>query len=439
MHPQKGLEKTMKKKTIMSLLLAAAMLASLAGCTKKENTEEPPAAEPAEEQAAQPAETVFENGGLKLTVPAEHADLVLVDVPQNDPDGVLFSVSEKASVEAGKLDNHDEDYGDGWLFGIRRVGEDGLHELLCWDMSGVEVFAKDAQGGYYLFTHPTDVRFYRQGDDFQDAAQWEDWGKLNEWASGVPAALIAENAGLAAYTRGNSMLDMYLARAAYLPDANYTLMTFTSDALAPNGTDAAPYVERLMNYASCEAADASETPAGAFIALDFPENEMRLDFFLSEGAENYIRQTDYNGESLLKLSFADDTRASAVVQEWFDAVAEANGVSPMLGRWAEKIAGRGLITIMGGENGTYNVVIDWSSSAFEKAFWEMTATAQEDGSLHYENGRHYIRTYTSETEYTDAEQYANGTGSFALNSANEIMWQDDVDHAGDDAVFISVD
>ena len=190
----------MKKKTIMSLLLAAAMLASLTGCAKKENTEELPAAEPAEEQAAQPAETVFENGSLKLTVPAEYADLVLVDVPQNDSEGVLFSVSEKASVEAGKLDNHGEDYGDGWLFGIRRVGEDGLHELLCWDMSGVEVFAKDAQGGYYLFTHPTDVRFYRQGDDFQDAAQWEDWGKLNEWASGVPAALIAENAGLAAYT-----------------------------------------------------------------------------------------------------------------------------------------------------------------------------------------------------------------------------------------------
>ena len=424
----------MKKKTALSILLAAALAVSLAGCAKTEKTEETPAPAAEPEQITQ--ETARLNGGLTLTVPEEYADLVLVDTPENDPDGMLFSVSEKASVDAAAADGQD-DWGAGWLFGISRISEEKLHEMLCWDMSGAEVFAKDAEGNYYLYNHPTDVRLYRQGEI--DAAATEQWSKLNEWAAAAADTLLADNAGLAAYTRGNSMLDMYLARAAYQQDTIYTLTTFLSDALAPNGMDAAPYVERLMDYASCEAADASETPAGAFLTLDYPEDGMRYDFFLAEGMENYVREIGYNGESLLKLTYADDTKASAVVQEWFDALAEANGVSPMLGRWAEKIAGRGLITIMGGENGTYDVQIDWRSSAAERYLWEMTATEQEDGSLRYENGRHVIRTFTSDTEYTDAEQYTNGTGTFTLNSANEIMWQDDVDHAGDDTVFISVD
>ncbi len=422
----------MKKKTVLSILLAAALAVSLTGCAKTEKTEETPAPAAEPEQITQ--ETARLNGGLTLTIPEEYADLVLVDTPENDPDGMLFSVSEKASVDAAAADGQD-DWGAGWLFGISRISEEKLHEMLCWDMSGAEVFAKDAEGNYYLYTHPTDVRLYRQGEI--DAAATEQWSKLNEWAAKAADAFLADNAGLAAYTRGNSMLDMYLARAAYQQDANYTLATFTSDALAPNGMDAAPYAERLMGYESMETAPLAETPAGEYVVLSFPDEDVRFDFFYAES--NFVRMVWSGNEELLKLTYADDTEASAVAQEWFDALAEANGVSPMLGRWAEKIAGRGLITIMGGENGTYDVVIDWSSSAFEKACWEMTATAQDDGSLRYENGRHFIRTYTSETEYTDAEQYTNGTGTFTLNSANEIMWQDDVDHAGDDTVFISVD
>ncbi len=438
------------KKIALSLLLAAAMLVSLAGCAKKETTEEPtvPSETEQTQQTEQPEQTeptaaVYENDGMKLTVPAEYAGLVLVDVPQNDPDGDLFRVSEKASVEAGRLDHPGEDWGDGFLFGICRVSEADLHELLCWDMSGVEVFAKGADGSYYLYIHPTDVRFYRQGDAYQNEDGWKDWEALNAWAwNDVREAFLAENAGLAPFTRGNSMLDMYLARAAYQADANYNLITFTSDALAPNGVDAALYAERLMsgNGVVYEEADASETPAGAYIVLDFPDDEMRLDFFLSEGAENYVRQTDYNGESLLKITFPDDTKASAVVQEWFDAVAAANGIdSSLLGQWAEQIAGRGVITITASADGKYTVLVEWSSSAFEHDVWEMTATADADGALRYENGTRKTVTYTSETEYTEELHYENGTGVLSRNAEGQLVWQDDVDHAADDTVFIRAD
>ena len=70
----------------------------------------------------------------------------------------------------------------------------------------------------------------------------------------------------------------------------------------------------------------------------------------------------------------------------------------------------------------------------------MTATpADAGGALKYEDAKHYVRTFTSDSEYTDELKYENGSGLFYLNSANEIMWEDHVDHAGENCVFISVD
>ena len=168
------------------------------------------------------------------------------------------------------------------------MDETTLHGLLCYDMSGAEVFAKDADGYYYLYTHPTDVRLYRQNNAYEEAA--EQWSKLNEWAwNDVRRDFLANNPGLSAYTRGNSMLDMYLARAAYQKDANYTVSTTEHGPLSPNGVDAAPYVESLMGFASSEDADIRETPDGEYVVLSFPEDDVRFDFFRMEGKENYRR------------------------------------------------------------------------------------------------------------------------------------------------------
>ena len=60
------------------------------------------------------------NEGLQLTIPAEYADLVLAEVAVGD---MLFSVSEKASVEAAQAFGEPADSGAGWLFGIRRISD----------------------------------------------------------------------------------------------------------------------------------------------------------------------------------------------------------------------------------------------------------------------------------------------------------------------------
>ena len=285
--------------------------------------EQPQTEAPAEQQA----DVQYTNAGLTLTIPADKSDLVLVDTPQDDPDGLLFIVKEKDSVEAAAADGHDASDGYGSLFEIRRMDRAALDEMLAYDMSGMEIFAKDADGNYYLYTHPTDVRIYRQNNDYD--AGIDQWTTLNEWAyDDVRSCILADNAGLTAYTYGNAVLDRYLTGPAVQDGGNYTVSTSAGGPLSPKGADASPYTTKLLGFTSCEDADNSETPDGESIALSFPEDDVRFDFFLAEGKENVVRMVWWGGnEQLMKLTYSDDTKASAVMQEWYSALAAASNTA----------------------------------------------------------------------------------------------------------------
>ena len=114
------------------------------------------------------------------------------------------------------------DEGAGWLFSVNRISADAFHEAVCYDMSGEEVFARDGDGNYYMYCHPTDVRFVRESyeDIDEDMAQWT---MLNQWAAAVPDNFLLENPGLTPEKHGNTDLDMYLARAAYLDGVKYII------------------------------------------------------------------------------------------------------------------------------------------------------------------------------------------------------------------------
>ena len=393
------------------------------------------------------ASTIYENAGMKLLVPLEFDNLLIVDTPQDNT--VLFTVCEKASVEADMAQGDSGD-GAGWLFSIGALSEIQLYELLCYDMSGIEIFARDAEGIYYAYYHPTDVRFVREsyegiGDGSNEG--WKQWSALNEWAWGnVRKTFIAENDGLSAETYNNSELGIFLARAAFTDDLPYTVSTTEYGPMTPNGVYAEPYVMRLLRNTHVEFVNDTEAPDGEYVVLSFPDDDYRFDFFLAEGSENIYRQIWNGNEELFRISFPDGTtKASEVMQKWYQALAAADsmrelGYKPddLIGRWAEKIAGRGLITITQGAKGMYDVIVEWSNSAAEKYIWEMTARPTGAGGvLRYEYGRHLIRTFTSDTEYTDDVRYENGTGELYLNSAYELMWEDDVDGAGDNTVFVN--
>ena len=441
-------------KTILSLLLAAGMALSLSACGGKQEINISGSGDTItiDDLALRPdggAGHLYENDGVKLLIPLEYDDLLITEMPQAEGEGKLFSVSEKASVEAAKAAGMDYD-GAGWLFGIERIDEAALQDLLCYtDLSGTEVFAKDAEGRYYVYCHPTDVRYVRASSEAM-AADQEIWTALNEWAwTTVRETFLRENPDLSPETRGSTALDLSLARIAYMPGMRYSLSTTEFGPLEPTAGvfDAAPYLEKLMTNVRYELSDLAETPDGEYVVLSLPDEELRFDFFLAEGKENFIREVRGDQEiALYRAVFDDDSKASAVLQDWYDALVadrdmSALGYTPdsLLGNWAEKIAGRGFITISKSAEGTYEVQINWGSSAAEMNVWTMTARPAASNVLRYENGRYAILTLSEDGPETEDIQYENGTGSFTLLSTNELLWQDETGHAADDTLFISAD
>ena len=444
----------MKKKLVLLLALSVLAALLLCGCGAKQDTGISASGESVtvNDLALRPegeAGHLYENDGLKLLVPLEYDGLLITEMPQADAKGRLFSVSEKASVEAAKAAGMNYD-GAGWLFSIDRIDEAALHSLLSeTDLSGTEVFAKDDQGRYYLYCHPTDVRYVRENNEAM-AADQETWTALNEWAwNSVREAILQENPELPAETRGSTVLDLALARIAYKSGLRYSVSTTEYGPLEPadSSFDATPYLEKLMTNVRYESVDLAEAPDGEYVVLSLPDENLRFDFFLAEGKENLIREVHGDEEvALYQAVFADDTKASAVMQEWYASLAADRDMSTMgytpdalLGNWAEKIAGRGYITISKAADGLYEVQVNWSSSAAEMYVWTMTAQGAGSNALRYEDCRCVILTFSENGQETETLQYENGTGTFTLLSTNEIQWQDDTGHVADDTVFISAD
>ncbi len=343
------------------LTVAAALALCLAGCqsstpepstvnsaptqtysgpsTAPEPSPAPSATKPAPEPSPAPepdsGDDIFlTNGALRLRIPREYAELLVTETPQDGT--TLFQASEKASVEAGEKLHPGEDWGDGLLFSIGVLSESELQEQLCYDMSGAEVFARDASGHYYMLYTPTDVRFVRESyetipdPNSPDLAQWSE---LNDWAATVRETFLADNPSLSPEHRGNTDVDMYLARLAYTDDLRYTLSTTALGPLEPGNVDRKPYLERLMTGVMFEWTDESEAPDGEYVVLGFPDENMRLDFFT--GDNTYVRQVygsygngSFGYETLYRISLDPGAEAPVdVLQEWYAALAADRGLS----------------------------------------------------------------------------------------------------------------
>ena len=386
----------------------------------------------------------YNAGGLKVSIPEDIADKLVVELPENSERGYLISVSEKASIEAAKAEGYTWN-GAGWLFSIGTMTEEQYHEAICEDMTGFKVFAKDNNGVYYMYYHPTDVRLVREGNAY-DEENLKAWGDLNEWANSMTDKIIADN-GLTPEKHGNTILDIYLARMFYRDNVNYTVSTTQYGPKEPKGVKAADYIEPLVNGAVFTPLNDEEAPDSEYVVLNFPEDNIRFDFFFMEGKENYIRQVWSNDEyeMLYKAEFEDESlKASEIMNNlYLDMVlADSLGYTPddMVGVWAEKIAGRCTIEISKAEeDGKYNVKIHWGSSAFESYNWSMTAVSTGNGAeLRYEDCTLIDLVFTSEEESTETVVYEKGTGTFNLLSTYELVWNDETGHAADDTVFISV-
>ncbi len=265
-----------------------------------------------------------ENDGCRLNVPKNISELLQIATPEQAEDGTLFSVSEQASIDAAKAKGYEEDSGMGWLFSIRRVSEEEAHQLLCADMSGMKIFAKDGEDNYYIFCTPTDVRYDRETTE-QMIADQDQWSALNEWAWTVPESFASDN-GFTPVRYGNTDFEIALNRVAYDPNVKYTLSTTAYGPLEPDATvDAAAYALNALDGASFANEDRAEAPDGEYVVLNFPEEGQRFDVFSADG--NLIRRVTDWGEYYMRATYEDEgVKLFDVLQEWYFALAAAHGL-----------------------------------------------------------------------------------------------------------------
>lgn len=267
--------------------------------------------------------TKFTSEGFTLSIPNEYADLLLVDTTVSDAkDGTFFSVHEKASVEASKaLWPDDETMRGGFLFSIGRVDEATFHEMMMWGMTGADVFARDEEGNYYIYYHPTDVQLVRV--EYTDA-DWEQWGNLCKWAD-IEPTFLEENPRLIPYERTYQDIDCVLHYVAY-GDGSALLTKKNGDEIyAPELSDSMPYLEQLLDDVMFYPLqnDPDFDLEGDYITLTAPEMyaHASFDFFVDEGQQQYIRM--YMG---LEPSYfvasrnGEEFPAGQVVSDWLSSL-----------------------------------------------------------------------------------------------------------------------
>ena len=245
-------------------------------------------------------------------------------VSEDDPDMVV-SVYETASVEAAEAQG--DDYpGAGWLFGINIIPESEMQRLRCGAMDGMIPFAED-DDMYYIYCHPTDVRFVRETTEQMKEDQ-DQWTKLNEWVTEVVRKeILVNNPELDTVTYSNTGLDMYLAKIAFEPGTKYEIRTLQYPDLDASTLKEDDYIDDLTEDVYYETVTDVEEPDGEYIVLAFDEDGERFDFFLNSDAANLIREVrtiddDEEYVTFYEAHFEDaDKTASGIMQKWCDAIA----------------------------------------------------------------------------------------------------------------------
>lgn len=106
----------------------------------------------------------------------------------------------------------------------------------------------------------------------------------------------------------------------------------------------------------------------------------------------------------------------------------------MAGTWTQKYDGSGTVEISE-SGGRYAVLIRMDKENGEAETWSMTAVPADGNTLRYKDCIHAVWSAGDVSAPAMDILYENGTGTITVLSTFELMWQDDVDNAGENIVF----
>ena len=263
---------------------------------------------------------IYEPLGWRVSVPYGFDNRLVTEMPMG-ADGTFFVVSEKASIEAARKKGHDIE-GVGWIFSLGMVSEARLHEILCGDMSGAELFAKDNSGNYFIYYHPTDVRYVRS-DAWRMEKDQEKWSELNAWAwTDVRESFVGLNSGITKLTADNSDVGICIAKTMYESGTEYTISQNGKKTAPAKSFSAVPYGEKLLYGVSYEMLRKKTFPNDGYVSLDLPKEGIRLDFYTDGSGRTFVREVRQGSKDLVyEAVFEDESiRPMAVLSSWQGAM-----------------------------------------------------------------------------------------------------------------------
>ncbi len=191
-------------------------------------------------------------------------------------------------------------------------------------MSGREFFARDAKGNYYIYYHPTDVRYMRETPEAMERDQ-NQWHTRCAWAAySVRPDFLADNPGLTALTADNTNIGIYLANLSYRP-AKYSLAKQKGALYAGEGVSPQPFAEKLLYGNSFELVQDKVKRKGDSVKLSITDENVELHFFQWKGETYVLEKRDGAEVATYKaIPMEEHAEALGVMNEWYAAVKAKN-------------------------------------------------------------------------------------------------------------------
>ncbi len=119
-----------------------------------------------------------------------------------------------------------------------------------------------------------------------------------------------------------------------------------------------------------------------------------------------------------------------------EVLADFVGEMDLEGSWEDEVSQRAGMDVTKNEDGSYDILVHWGSSATETAIWEIHGTYDEvSGMLSYEDGAYSVHTFDANNNETVSSEETT-SGAF-MKEGDKLRWSDSKN--SDDALFVKMD
>ena len=133
----------------------------------------------------------------------------------------------------------------------------------------------------------------------------------------------------------------------------------------------------------------------------------------------------------------EEKPAETEATETPEEAVEEDGQNPVMNFIGSYAVGRANIDVSCEGQSDAKFLVTWGSSAFETSSWEMSGTLDWDTlTVPYSNCTRTDIVFGEDGSESDNVVYENGTGSFTFHDDGSLTWQDDMENAGEDMVFL---